>query len=182
MRALLAIYPRAWRRRYGAEFAALLEEQRPSPGLVVDVVLGAVDAHLDPQVADDGEPSLRRRMKDVVMNSLRTQRVLMAIGLSLPVVYLVAGYLVPDIRYGPVVTILPFVIALATGLLVGRWWAPFPFVAGYAVWLALGTGASAAATYWMAQLLVAWTGFCLIGVAVRALLARDLAHLRSETR
>lgn len=76
MRALLALYPRAWRRRYAAEFAALLEEQRPSPGLVLDVVLGAIDAHLDPQLADEGETSLRRRMKDVVMKSLRSSTAL----------------------------------------------------------------------------------------------------------
>lgn len=76
MRALLALYPRAWRRRYAAEFAALLDEQRPSPGLVLDVVLGAIDAHLDPQLADEGETSLRRRMKDVVMKSLRSSTAL----------------------------------------------------------------------------------------------------------
>lgn len=76
MRALLALYPPAWRRRYATEFAALLDEQRPSLGLVLDVVLGAIDAHLDPQLADEGETSLRRRMKDVVMKSLRSSTAL----------------------------------------------------------------------------------------------------------
>jgi len=73
---LLALYPRPWRLRYGAEFAALLDDQRPSPGLVLDVVLGAIDAHLDPQLADEGETSLRRRMKEVVMKSLRSSTAL----------------------------------------------------------------------------------------------------------
>jgi hypothetical protein len=46
MRWLLWLYPRGWRRRYGDEFAALLEQEQPSPSLVLDVVLGALDAHL----------------------------------------------------------------------------------------------------------------------------------------
>lgn len=76
MRMLLALYPRPWRLRYAAEFAALLDEQRLSFGLVLDVVLGAIDAHLDPQLADEGETSLRRRMKEVVMKSLRSSTAL----------------------------------------------------------------------------------------------------------
>jgi len=47
MRGWLArLYPRAWRRRYGAEFAALLEQQPLTPGLVLDVVRGALDARM----------------------------------------------------------------------------------------------------------------------------------------
>ena len=42
---LARLYPRAWRRRYGAEFAALLEQQSFTPGLVLDVARGALDAH-----------------------------------------------------------------------------------------------------------------------------------------
>jgi hypothetical protein len=45
MRWLLYLYPRAWRRRYGEEFAALLERERPSLRLSLDVLLGALDAH-----------------------------------------------------------------------------------------------------------------------------------------
>jgi ribosomal protein L37AE/L43A len=43
-RGLLALYPRAWRQRYGAEFAILLEEQPLTPAMVIDVVRGALDA------------------------------------------------------------------------------------------------------------------------------------------
>jgi hypothetical protein len=43
---LLRLYPAAWRRRYGEEFAALLEERLFGPFDVADVVLGAIDAHL----------------------------------------------------------------------------------------------------------------------------------------
>lgn len=182
MKVLLALYPRAWRRRYGAEFAALLDEQRPFPGLVLDVVLGAIDAHLDPQLADEGETSLRRRMKDVVMKGLKSRTVLMVIGLALPFAGLGLAHLSYDVRHGGLG--LPMAIALASGLLVGRWWAPFPFI-GISVVATLvvfrGSG-SVEATGWFTQVAIAWAAVCLIGVGVRLLLARDLAHLRSEAR
>jgi DnaJ family protein C protein 28 len=42
------LYPPAWRRRYGAELAALVEELGPSPRVVADALLGALRAHLEP--------------------------------------------------------------------------------------------------------------------------------------
>lgn len=48
---LLALYPRNWRRRYGEEIADMLREERLSVSLVVDLVRGAVDAHLHPELA-----------------------------------------------------------------------------------------------------------------------------------
>ena len=47
-RALLALYPQAWRRRYGDELAALLEDDPPGPRATVDLVRGALMAHLHP--------------------------------------------------------------------------------------------------------------------------------------
>jgi ribosomal protein L37AE/L43A len=44
IRALLRLYPRAWRGRYGVEFAALLAQRPLSPLEVVDVMRGALDA------------------------------------------------------------------------------------------------------------------------------------------
>lgn len=48
---LLALYPRSWRLRYGEEIAAILGEERLSVSLVVDLILGAIDAHLHPELA-----------------------------------------------------------------------------------------------------------------------------------
>jgi len=45
---LVRLYPAAWRARYGAELADILEQQSLSPRLVTDVLLGALDAHLHP--------------------------------------------------------------------------------------------------------------------------------------
>jgi len=50
MNWLLRLYPEAWRERYGEEFGAVLARQRASVGLVLDVLGGAIDAHLHPQI------------------------------------------------------------------------------------------------------------------------------------
>jgi hypothetical protein len=47
---LLRLYPSQWRDRYGEEFGAVLASQRVSPGLIFDVIGGAIDAHLHPQI------------------------------------------------------------------------------------------------------------------------------------
>ena len=44
----IGLYPRAWRERYGEELAAILEEGRLGIGISLDVLRGAVDAHLHP--------------------------------------------------------------------------------------------------------------------------------------
>ncbi len=51
MSRLVRLYPAAWRDRYGEEFEALLAERPPSLSDRLDVVRGALDARLDPQVA-----------------------------------------------------------------------------------------------------------------------------------
>lgn len=57
-RWLLRLYPPAWRARYGEEFAALLEEGPLTGRAIVDVLLGAVDARVRPQLPrlDKPEP------------------------------------------------------------------------------------------------------------------------------
>lgn len=50
MRILLRLYPKAWRDLYGEEFAGILATQRLSPRLLLDIIGGAVDARLQPQV------------------------------------------------------------------------------------------------------------------------------------
>lgn len=50
MNWLLRLYPAPWRERYGEEFGAVLASQRTSAGLIFDVLGGAIDAHLHPQI------------------------------------------------------------------------------------------------------------------------------------
>jgi hypothetical protein len=47
-RLALALYPLAYRRRYGEEMAALVEDSGGSPRVVADLLRGAVRAHLRP--------------------------------------------------------------------------------------------------------------------------------------
>lgn len=47
---LLRLYPAAWRARYGDEFAELLASRPPSLRDRLDILFGAVDARLNPQV------------------------------------------------------------------------------------------------------------------------------------
>ena len=50
MSALVRLYPRAWRERYEAEFLELLEARPPTLGDRFDILRGALDARLHPQV------------------------------------------------------------------------------------------------------------------------------------
>lgn len=57
MNWLLQLYPACWRERYGEEFGAVLATQRASVGLILDVLGGAIDAHLYPQIQNsDSKP------------------------------------------------------------------------------------------------------------------------------
>lgn len=49
---LVGLYPAAWRRRYGNEFLALLEDRPPTGVAILDVAWGALDAHLFPQAPE----------------------------------------------------------------------------------------------------------------------------------
>ncbi len=64
---LMRLYPRPWRDRYAVEFEALLEQCLHSPLDVVDVMLGALDAHLQ---LFNGENVNWRIMN--MLNKLRT--------------------------------------------------------------------------------------------------------------
>jgi hypothetical protein len=49
-RWLVRLYPAAWRERYGAELEELIDRQPASPPVVLDLLLGALDAHVHPEL------------------------------------------------------------------------------------------------------------------------------------
>ena len=51
MKRLLGLYPKRWTERYGAELAAFIEGRPASVALVLDLLRGAIDAHLHPELA-----------------------------------------------------------------------------------------------------------------------------------
>jgi hypothetical protein len=60
VKTLLRLYPRAWRDRYGDELLALLEDRPATPLDLLDLIRGALDARLHPQLAGaSGEPNER---------------------------------------------------------------------------------------------------------------------------
>jgi hypothetical protein len=63
MNWLLRLYPAPWRDRYGEEFSAVLANQRASFGLVLDVISGAIDAHIYPQIHSQTQNSDAKSIK-----------------------------------------------------------------------------------------------------------------------
>ena len=59
MNWLLQLYPARWRERYGEEFGAVLASQRASLGMVLDVLGGAIDAHLYPQIQNSNSQPIK---------------------------------------------------------------------------------------------------------------------------
>jgi hypothetical protein len=49
LRALMRLYPRAWRERYADEMTAMLSQIRLTPVSILDLVAGAIDARVAPQ-------------------------------------------------------------------------------------------------------------------------------------
>ena len=70
MSRLVALYPRAWRVRYGDELRELADERPLGLGGSVDLVLGALDAHRHPELVDPAAdprsaPVSRQRFEDL---------------------------------------------------------------------------------------------------------------------
>ena len=68
MNRLLELYPRPWRDRYGTEFLGILEARPPTIRDRFDIVRGALDARIHPQlVPGSNEPGRRRIDAGVVL-------------------------------------------------------------------------------------------------------------------
>src|SRR5262249_50289491 len=61
VRRLVHLYPSGWRRRYGAELRTVLEAEPPTVRGVLDVLRGALDAHLHPDLWRPRRPPLGGR-------------------------------------------------------------------------------------------------------------------------
>ena len=61
--ALLLLYPRGWRDRYGAEARELLAQHRVSARTLLDLLFGAVDARLHPGLFTSRELTMTRKVR-----------------------------------------------------------------------------------------------------------------------
>src|SRR5690242_18614337 len=53
-RMLVRCYPRRWRRRYGDELLAVLEQHQAGPRTVLNLAVSALSTHLDPAYRMEG--------------------------------------------------------------------------------------------------------------------------------
>ncbi|WP_067934811.1 hypothetical protein [Alicyclobacillus kakegawensis] len=67
MHWLLRIYPRTWRERYEEEMLALLEEHKITPATVLDLLIGALDAHLNYNGVTEGVSYMVNRLRSGVV-------------------------------------------------------------------------------------------------------------------
>lgn len=59
----LRLYPPAWRARYGEELAAVIEMSSATPFVLLDVLRGALDAHLHPELVPEGGSPMPTRLR-----------------------------------------------------------------------------------------------------------------------
>jgi len=99
----LRLFPAAWRDRFGEEFGALLDETPSSPGVLFDVIVAAVDAHL--------HPTGPRRRWPLMIERLRISELVV---FASWVVFVVAGLAFQRMTEGP-----PFSIVASTVPAIG---------------------------------------------------------------
>ena len=99
MSRLLGLYPRAWRRRYGEELRSLTAARPMNARDWLDLVLGAIDAHLHPELVTS-EPSAGQPMRDLTPDDLRIARRLGAGAMFGAVAWLAAWVIAAN---GPIV-------------------------------------------------------------------------------
>jgi hypothetical protein len=81
-RLALALYPLAFRRRYGGEMRALLEDSPPEPAVLPDLVMGALRAHLSPPPGLDCMVTTSERLKGSLSGVLACWVAFAAAGLA----------------------------------------------------------------------------------------------------
>ena len=173
MSALVRLYPKAWRARYGREFEALLVERPPSGRDILDIVVGAVDARLAPQVA--AEQVVRR----TPISARLAGGAAMAGGLTWCLTLLAAGVLEQDAD-------ITLPIAASLGLMLLS--LPGSYVRSYARPIALACAALAiSVVLWVGQILPwgAWLlipTFLVLGVLGPGALALAAARARLTAR
>ena len=178
MSRLIRLYPRVWRLRYEAEFLALLAERPPSVGDRVDIVHGALDARLRPQLP--GESRVRDRRGYLALLGLGAWVGALLIWLNGPVHYdeygsyhdgaaalpvFVLAVVLLIVALAAVVRRLPAGAARAVGsiaLVAGPTWAVMPWVAPIGLLFLIGLVAVAAGAR-KAGIWSTWTLFALLG-------------------
>ena len=165
---LTTLYPRAWRARYGDELEAVLEEAQLGFRDRIDLVRGAIDAHLHPF-----EPSLVPVLAALTGSALATSHALVIAVQPAPTDW--PGYLddALPLAIGAVAALLAAIVGLWLKLgdtdgAIGRLGFVIA-VTGHAVWLTALLAAALHAAYGpltAAAATVAMSGTAILGVAL----------------
>ncbi|MBI2780643.1 MAG: hypothetical protein HYX55_02450 [Chloroflexi bacterium] len=149
MSGLIRLYPAAWRARYGDEFEALLADRPATLRDRIDIVLGALDARLSPQVRS--APVARR----VGVTDRLAGGAAIAGGLIWSATYLVVWLIQAEGDLS-----LPILIAVGLMLLS----LPGTYMAAYARPVAIGAAAFALSVAVLAAELVPWSPLLVLPV------------------
>ena len=166
--ALIALYPRAWRERYGDELAAILEAEPPGLRARFDLLRSALDAHLHPPV-----PSPFPVIAAVTASALASAHAIALAAQPVPTDW--PGYIdeALPLVIGSVAALLPVLVAIwlrlgdADGVL-GRLGIVLA-ITGHAAWLVALLAASARLAYGpmtAAAATIAMVGTATLGVAL----------------
>ena len=161
MSGLIRLYPRAWRERYGDEFLALIAERPPTLRDRVDIVRGALDARLSPQLP--GSDLLPDRTGFVPLAGVLSFTMGIILAVNGPVYYDEYGPYRDGAAAWPFVVLAMLAMALAMYRLVTH-------LPGHArAARVIAAAAIACGLLWsMAPWLLPLLAGCLIGVAVVA--------------
>jgi len=176
MSRLLRLYPRAWRDRYGDEFVELIREKPPTSLDTFDVMRGALDAWLHPQIVGQTPsraPGGARLARLARAGAIAGGGLWIAGGLamnSLPID--------PDLGYkNSGMAVLVIVAAMVVTALAALATAGLPAVSRYAgiAALAILLGAVLTAMPWPV-LIIGFFGYILATAAFGAILALWAGH------
>jgi hypothetical protein len=171
MSRLLRLYPRVWRERYGDEFVELIREKPPTSLDTVDVIRGALDAWLHPQIVGQTPSS--------APGGARTARLAGAGAIAGGGLWIVAGLAMnslpidPDLGYKNAgIVMLVLVAAMVVTALAALATAGLPAASRYAgiAAVAILIGAALTAMPWPV-LIIGFFGYILATAAFGAVLA-----------
>ena len=170
---VLRLYPRRWRGRYEAEVQALLEEHAIRLRTLIDLLIGALDARLDPAYAQE-RSVLNMRSPRFTTVSLFCAFALFGIALLPLLALLLDPEYIRDVptHYGDLVSAYPLVGLAGSAILVVSLIAGVALLATFLV-LALGRISTKRGRNAIAWLLVTVVAALVLVVLVPALLHAD---------
>lgn len=120
MSRMLALYPRGWRDRYEVEFRALMAERPPGPLDGFDIVRGAIDARLHPQLSPANPDRTPARVRIGASVAVLGGAIWVAAGLAFLGSSVIPGLGYKESSFAVVVAIAAALVTGSAAILVSR--------------------------------------------------------------